>query len=335
MHKFMGCDSFIATYINGDYPNLKYTPGLRIEEVPRVTEDWLKDSCMWLKNNAHRIDILNIYHLTDRSWRHALAYKMNNRKGKIYLKLDGVPRLARTLIWRNIKPYLLMSMSEFVSTEFSDNAEILSRKWHHRIGTVPNPINPSEIYDFRPFSGRSNTILTVGRLGTKQKATEILLEAFARISSQIPDWKLKLAGCIEENMTIADDFYNANPELRERVIFTGQIIDRKKITELYRDAKIFAFPSRWESFGIALNEAMVNGCFAVTTNIQSSTSLTENFRYALGSNVDDIDGLAQNLLYACTHEQEIESLACEGRDAALSRCDLKRCCDVIAQELHI
>ena len=78
---------------------------------------------------------------------------------------------------------------------------------------------------------------------------------------------------------------------------------------------------------------MLQGCFAVTTDIPSSRSLTENFRYALGSEVDDIDGLAKNLLYACTHESEIELLAREGMTATRERIDLKRCCDVIAEGL--
>ena len=245
MHIFEGYDSFIATYINGDYPNLKYTTGLRIEEVPKLSGDWIKDSCAWLRKNANRIDVLNLYHVRNRSLKHILAYKLSNPKGKVYLKMDGCtyPR-SMWRFWRNIKPKLILKLCKCVSTEFQENAEKLSHSWKNRIIWVSNPSNPKEIQDFRPFSERSNTILTVGRQGTKQKATEILLEAFARISGKIPDWKLKLAGYIAENMNIASDFYAKYPELKERVAFTGEIRDRNILVEAYRDAKIFAFPSR-------------------------------------------------------------------------------------------
>ncbi len=78
---------------------------------------------------------------------------------------------------------------------------------------------------------------------------------------------------------------------------------------------------------------MSHGCFAVTSDISSSRSLTENFRFGLGSKVDDIEGFAQNLLYACTHESEIEKLAIEGREATLKRCNIENVCKSIAEGL--
>ncbi|MBQ7216852.1 MAG: hypothetical protein IJS39_12815, partial [Synergistaceae bacterium] len=210
MYQFAGYDAFMATYENGDYPNLKYTPGLRLEFIPKISGDWIQDSCSWLKDNAHRIDVLNLYHLCPRSYSHIRTYKRANKNGKVYLKLDGAPLPRRFKLWKNIKSYAQLFRSRLVSTEFQDNAELLTRRWHRRIVCVPNPINPNELSDFRPFSERSSTILTVGRLGTKQKATEILLEAFARIAHSLPTWTLKLAGRIEENMNIADDFYSAH-----------------------------------------------------------------------------------------------------------------------------
>ncbi|MBQ3396047.1 MAG: glycosyltransferase family 4 protein [Synergistaceae bacterium] len=281
MHKFCEYDSFVTSYPDIELPRLKNTPGLRVERVPDITGKWLEDSCLWLKDNAKRIDVLNLYHLAPRSIRQALTYKLHNPKGKVYLKFDGTPMPRRFKFWKNIKPYIMLSMCKIVSTELQENAEILSRKWHRKIICVPNPLNPGEIKEYKSFSERSNTILTVGRLGTQQKATEILLEAFAKIADKIPNWKLKLAGAIRENMNIADDFFAKYPDMKERVIFTEHIEDREELIEIYRDSKIFAFPSRWESFGIALTEAMMNGCFCVASRIPSSMSLTENFSSAM------------------------------------------------------
>ena len=331
MKEYYGYDSFIATYENGDYPNLKYLPGLRLEFVPKRTGKFIPDSVLWLMKNAKRIDVLYLLHSILRSVLRTFVYKLFNPHGKVYLKLDGAPTKKAKRSWKLPMYIWLMKHADCVSTELKENVELVASEWGRKIVNVPNPANPNELQPFRPFSERSNTILTVGRLGTRQKATEILLEAFAKISDQIPGWTLKLAGYIAENMNIASDFYAEHPELKERVIFTGEVRDRKTLIDMYCDSKIFAFPSRWESFGIALTEAMLQGCFAVTTDIPASRKLTENFRYALGSEVDDIDGLAKNLLYACTHESEIEALALEGMNATRERLDLRRCCDTIAE----
>ncbi|MBQ7577098.1 MAG: glycosyltransferase family 4 protein [Synergistaceae bacterium] len=333
MHEYYNYNSFFATYKNDDYPNLKYLPGVKMEFIPKKSGNWLKDSCSWLRKNAKRIDVLFIYHLRRVTLSQALIYKIFNPRGKIYLKLDGWPLPREMSFFMRKLMQLEIKLCDCVSTEFRENTEILSRSWKKKIIPVANPVNPNEIQDFKNFSQRQNIILTVGRLGTYQKATEILLESFARISAQIPNWTLKLAGYIAENLNIADDFYAKYPDLRERVIFTGEIRDREQLINFYRDAKIFAFPSRFESFGIALTEAMSQGCFAVVSDIQSSRNLTENFKFALSSKVDDIDGLAKNLLYACTHENETEKSALEGRKATLERCNLKFICDSIIDEL--
>ena len=347
MHKFEGYDSFMATYINEDYPNLQYTPGLRVEEIPRRTGRYYLDSLLWLKDNAKRINVLNLYHTHKNTLRQALVYKFFNPRGKVYVKLDGWPleyinklmnypiHVSRNplILLKNFTRYhTLFRLCRLVSTEFQENAAVLAKDFHVKVSCVPNPFNPEELHDFRPFSERSNTILYVGRVEAA-KGSHILLEAFAKIAPQIPNWSLRLVGALKEE-SIASDFLAKYPELKERVIFTGEINDRSAVTEFYRDAKIFAFPSRYESFGIALTEAMINGCFAVTTDIPPNKLLTQNFRFALSSNVDDVDGLTKNLLYACTHESEIESLAVQGRTAALERCSLERISRIISEGLR-
>ena len=334
MYKYHGYNSFLATYENGSYPNLKYLPGLRMEFIPKVTGRWFIDSYLWLIKNARRIDTLFVFHMRVTTFAQVFTYKLLNPKGKVYLKFDGAPlpenggKLKRPFYkW-------LVNNSDCVSTELEYNAKLLSREWGRKIICIPNPANPEEFVENRPFSQRNNVILTVGRLGTQPKATEILLEAFARIHAKIPNWTLKLVGKIEENTNIASDFHTKYPELKSRVVFVGEIRDRAELMGVYRDAKIFAFPSRHESFGIALTEAMMQGNFAVVSRIPTNEYLTDNYKFALSSDVDDIDGLARSLMYACTHEDEIERLALKGMNVTRERLDLKRCSDLTFYEIY-
>ena len=190
MMNYCGCNSFLATYHNGDYPNLKNFPGLRMEFIPKKTGNFIYDALLWLRKNAKRIDILCVYHAIMRSSLQALVYKLFNPRGKVYVKLDGWPFPNQGSLWKRPFYRWLMKHADCVSTELEENAELLSRKWGRRVVCVPKPSKPNELQPFRPFSERSNTILTVGRLGTRQKATEILLEAFAQIAAKIPNWTL-------------------------------------------------------------------------------------------------------------------------------------------------
>ncbi|MBQ4470424.1 MAG: hypothetical protein II917_09850, partial [Synergistaceae bacterium] len=163
MKEYYGYDSFLATYENGDYLNLKYLPGLRMEFIPRRTGRFLPDSLLWLMKNAKRIDVLYIFHAIMSSFLRAYVYKLFNPRGKVYVKLDGWPSPNQGKPWKRPFYRWLMKHADCVSTELEENAELLSRKWGRRVICVPKPSKPNELQPFRPFSERSNTILTVGR----------------------------------------------------------------------------------------------------------------------------------------------------------------------------
>ena len=196
------------------------------------------------------------------------------------------------------------------------------------IGFVPNPIYPYEVKEFRNFNNRSNIILYFGRVEFN-KGSHILLEAFVKIHDKIPNWKLKLIGAINKKLTIAKNFSSIYPNLKGKVIFTREINDREKLIEMYRNSKIFAFPSRSEGCPISLSEAISQGCFPIVSNILPNKLLTNNFKFAFNHEKDNSNQLADKLLYACLHEVEIEKLAILGRNEMVSRCDLEKCSKTI------
>ena len=172
MSKYKGFKSFLATYQNGEYPNLKYLPGLKIEFVPKITGNFVKDACSWLKENGSRIDVLYTFHNGRRTYNFIKAYKSANPNGKVYVEMDGwgYVKIFRKRFWTvpfslYFQRYVLNNA--FVVTEFQEKADMLTKKLKHKIGCVPNPINPDEVAPFREFKDRSNIIFTAGRLGTK------------------------------------------------------------------------------------------------------------------------------------------------------------------------
>jgi glycosyltransferase involved in cell wall biosynthesis len=92
----------------------------------------------------------------------------------------------------------------------------------------------------KPYDGR--TILFVGR-DFDRKGGPLLLEAFARVRSRIPDARLVIVG----------------PHPRESgpgVTWLGPVSDRQQLAELFHVAHVFAMPSWCEPFGHAFIEAM-------------------------------------------------------------------------------
>ncbi|MFR4520706.1 MAG: glycosyltransferase family 4 protein, partial [Fusobacterium sp.] len=125
------------------------------------------------------------------------------------------------------------------------------------------------------FKEKENIILTVGRLGTKEKNTELLLESLKEID--LKDWKVVLIGSeTEELLKYKEKYFKENPDLKEKIIFTGEIKDRKELYEYYNKSKVFVLPSKWESFGIVMVEAMAFGNYVITSNTCAANDITNH-----------------------------------------------------------
>ena len=164
-----------------------------------------------------------------------LAFPWEQLRKLLYTKADVVTANSRGAI---------ETMKSFVSSE--------------KLVYVPNPvIIPTCSAE---TNERRKLILCVGRL-VKQKGVDILIEAFARISHQISDWRLEIVGdgpmmCELEGLT---DRWG----IQSKVTFHGH---KTNVHDFYRQASIFALPSRYEGTPNALIEAMCWGLPVVTSD---------------------------------------------------------------------
>ncbi|MBR2507577.1 MAG: glycosyltransferase [Bacilli bacterium] len=136
----------------------------------------------------------------------------------------------------------------------SDKSNMITHGYKNVI-CIPN-IVPQ--YEGVSNVGDSKVIVCVGRLNKKHKRQHLLIEAFSKISSRYPDWKVHFYG---------DDAVPANykQELVELIhkyhledicILKGKT---DNIPKVLHQAAIFAFPSAYEGFPLALTEAMSMG----------------------------------------------------------------------------
>ena len=114
-----------------------------------------------------------------------------------------------------------------------------------------------------PKVARENVILNVGAI-QKRKNIARLVHAFAAVD---PDWKLVLAGSDGFGAAEIHACIAASPA-RERISVLGYV-SPPDLAGWYARARVFAFPSLDEGFGMPVLEAMSAGVAVMTSNRSS------------------------------------------------------------------
>lgn len=104
-------------------------------------------------------------------------------------------------------------------------------------------------------------IIFVGRLSKNHKRPHLILEAFKNLVDTFPDWIVEIWGAIDNKAYYMElkNFIKLHG-LTERVFLKGTT---DKVPQVLKDADIFAFPSAYEGFGMALAEGMSVGLPAI------------------------------------------------------------------------
>ncbi|HTI19149.1 MAG TPA: glycosyltransferase [Trinickia sp.] len=100
-------------------------------------------------------------------------------------------------------------------------------------------------------------VLFLGRLHPK-KGCDLLIHAFARLASEVPDAHLVLAGPGNNDAIAALRSIAAQAGIAERITWTGMLQGDLK-WGAFRASDAFALPSHQENFGIAVVEALACG----------------------------------------------------------------------------
>lgn len=126
---------------------------------------------------------------------------------------------------------------------------------------IPNAVNAPHVTADHLAKKDKYTITCVGRLTGRTKRQHLLIEAFARLSKDHPDWQVKLWGDTYDKPYVASLRSKIKKYGLEKQVFLCGTT--KDMDAVWKETDIFAFPSHHEGFPLALSEALSCGIPAV------------------------------------------------------------------------
>jgi len=183
---------------------------------------------------------------------------------------------------------------------------------------------PLAVQDFRTDYKRTRPenarlrILFVGRL-ERRKGVDILLEAAKRILPEHAEVEFVLVGKDTPFTELDGKTYREcfqqdtrNAAISDRVIFTGGL-NEEELQQQYAEADLFCLPSRYESFGLVLLEAMVYGLPLVAADSGGMTEILRSGDIGVLFESESIEALTQALTSLINNPEGRQRLGRESR----------------------
>jgi glycosyltransferase involved in cell wall biosynthesis len=309
------------------YSNKKHIEGMNL--VPLETGNG-EVKLEYLNKNAKNIDLLILRGGYPICVKMAKFYKKLNPEGLIYCGLDANSYWMDKINWCDPDYKWFIENTDIMATSCTAMAEHLTEKWHRKIDIVLNGY-----YDFYNinlsdcrFEDKENVIFTAARLGTAQKLTDVLLLGFAYIAKALPEWKLRLAGDVEESFKpFIQRYFELYPHLKDRVTFLGRIDDREVLAGEFKKAKIFALPSSLEGgTPNVIAEALFSGCAIAVSDIDAYEDCIDGGRCGKVSKIEDVNDFAKSLVKLCA-DPELKKMSDRAKEYAHERFDMRKIVD--------
>ena len=195
--------------------------------------------------------------------------------------------LKKTFISRLwcLKSFKKVSVFQVLMPSFIDKINpIFAPK---KIVAIGNPVQQYDSKDCVNLNNEHKKIIYIARIEKANKRPHLLVEAFAKIAKEFPDWKVEIYGLQkypEYDKEILD--FVKNNGLEKQVFLMGYA---KNILDVYKSADINAFTSAQEGFGLTLADGLALGIPAVGFDYASAVNelIINNYNGFLVSDTND------------------------------------------------
>ena len=192
------------------------------------------------------------------------------------------------------------------------------------IAEYAKPTGSNPLVDRYPHLTGKRVLLYLGRLHPK-KGLELLVDAFARLSTEQENVHLLVAGSDETPYARSLKKLVADRGVGQQVDFVGLLTGEAKLWALYL-SEMSILPSYSENFGIALIESFCCGKPVVTTNQVNLAPDISEYQAGLISDCD-VEGIRSAISYLLDHPDEAVAMGHRGRRLVNDRFTLDRTVD--------
>lgn len=244
------------TSVNFEHCTFPVAPGMqRILHSPQMNAamrsmnvDIVHNHAMWMAQG--------LYGLSMRRRRKARAL-VTSPRGSLAPYAMRHSRWRKSLMWP--LQYRVLAGSDLLHATADHELEDIRRMgFRQPVALISNGVDlPAQlpVREKRMF-GAARTLLYLGRLHPL-KGLDELLDAWARLSSNHPDWQLAIAGPspVTGGYDLVDGIARRG---LEQVQIVGPLYGEDK-SRAFREAELYVLPSRGENFGITIAEALAQG----------------------------------------------------------------------------
>jgi len=244
-------------------------------------------------SNPVILTVHGIIHQESKSWRGLLG-KYRGYVGR-YLEKNILNR-AKYLI--AVSPYVKRTIAPMTAGDIS--------VIYNSLDEIFFSINKNEV---------PNRILFVGGI-EERKGLHVLIDAIAAIKQTIPAIKLHIVGGIRK-ASYYNDLLNqiVNLGLQDSIVFKNHLSNSELMQE-YSEAALFVLPSKEESLGVVLLEAMATGTPIVASNIGGIPDIIEDGQNGYLVNYGDSQAMASSIIKLLSDDKLRGEMGAKGKEMA-------------------
>jgi glycosyltransferase involved in cell wall biosynthesis len=298
-------------------------------------------SARWLLKHRSEYDILHVHGYCSGGFIGSIVAKTLGKKTiyKITLPGEDDPEALHQSRLGRMKVFLLSHFDALVSISNRVQKRIENFGFENtRMFTIPNGVDERFRFDEDADKEARRELIRKHQLNKDariisfmgsieyRKGVDVLARAWPRIVSQVPESRLLMVGPFFEQTRFHQQLVSLLGEhLGKTVFLVGNVSDPECY---YRASDVFVFPSRNESFGNVLVEAMACGRACVATLINGVTeSIIQDGYNGIIINQDDHEALAKAVGTILTHPH----LECQLGENAANTVKEKYRIDTIAE----
>ena len=220
------------------------------------------------------------------------------------------PRLHRKINSRKDEEIMLadhiLTVSDFARTTYLDAGVPSEKVQSLLIGADISLFKPSDELRLR----KKFTFIFVGSI-IMRKGIDVILESFENVKKKYRDVSLRFVGGNGDALPLLKE------HLSESITFAGPLSQLQLVKE-YQQADCFVLPSRNDSYGMVVAEALACGVPVIVTDMVGSKDIVNEGKNGWIVPVNNVAALAERMLWCVENRELVLRMSPAARESALN-----------------